>query len=119
MSDRFGDLPFEDLIEPSIKYASEGFPVSPVTAKSWQNAFKRYKKELKGEIFKNWFEVFAPNGNAPDVGEIWKSTYHTETLKSIADTKAKSFLFWRTSSKDVKLFKKDRRLLLSGRFGKF
>lgn len=106
LSDRFGVLPFEDLLEPSIKYASEGFPVSPVTAKSWQSAFKRYKKELKGEIFKTWFEVFAPNGKAPDVGEIWESTYHAETLKLIAETKAKSFYSGELAQRMVTFSKK-------------
>jgi len=106
LSDRFGTLPFDNLIEPSIKYASEGFPVSPVTAKSWQNAFIRYKKELKNEIFKTWFEIFAPGGKAPDIGEIWKSTYHAETLKSIAETKAKSFYSGELAQKILSFSKK-------------
>ena len=33
LSDRFGKLPFADLFEPAIRYASSGFPVSPVIAK--------------------------------------------------------------------------------------
>src|SRR5262249_49441854 len=35
LSDRFGQLPFADLFEPAIRYASDGFMVSPVIARLW------------------------------------------------------------------------------------
>ncbi len=38
LSERWGKLPFEQLFEPAIRYASEGFPVSPVTAQGWKAA---------------------------------------------------------------------------------
>ena len=36
LSERFGDLPFETLFGPAIKYANEGFAVSPIISKLWK-----------------------------------------------------------------------------------
>lgn len=106
LSEKFGELPFEDLLLPAIKYAHEGFPVSPVTANAWQRAYKSYKKVLKGEVFKNWFEVFAPNGISPNIGDIWRSQLHAKTLESIARSKSESFYSGELADKIVK-FSKD------------
>lgn len=91
LSKRFGKLPLPDVLEPAIRYAEEGYPVSPTLGKFWDLAYKNYKTLLHGEEFKGWFETFAPNGRAPRIGEVWKSKAHAETLHSIAETNAESF----------------------------
>lgn len=88
---KFGKLPLTEVLKPAIQYARQGYPLSPVLAKYWQNAFKVYSKNLQGEEFKHWFETFAPQGRAPQVGEIWRSGTHARTLEEIADTQAESF----------------------------
>ena len=35
LSERFGKLPFADLFEPAIRYAADGFLVSPTIARLW------------------------------------------------------------------------------------
>src|SRR5829696_1569265 len=35
LSEKYGKLPFADLCEPAIKYASDGFMVSPTIARLW------------------------------------------------------------------------------------
>jgi len=35
LSKRFGKLPFAKLLEPAIHYATDGFPVAPLTAGMW------------------------------------------------------------------------------------
>ncbi|MRG87880.1 gamma-glutamyltransferase family protein [Salinibacillus xinjiangensis] len=91
LSERFGKLPLTDVLQPAIEYAENGFPLSPTLAKYWKSAVKKYTENLQGDEFKHWFDTFAPNGRAPEVGEVWKSPGHARTLKSIAETKAKSF----------------------------
>ena len=91
LSERFGKLPFTIVLEPAIKYASDGFPVSPVVANNWKHAFDLYSRKLKEEQFKYWFETFAPKGRAPLAGEMWNSPEHAKSLQSIAETKAQSF----------------------------
>ncbi len=90
LSDRFGELPFEEVLEPAIEYAREGYPVSPTVGSGWRRAYKAYKKEEK-DILKHWFDCFAPDGKAPEIGETWRSKDHAESLEKIARSKARSF----------------------------
>lgn len=90
-SRRFGKLSFKETLEPAITLAEEGYPLSPILGKFWKSAYEIFKVRLKGEEFSHWFETFAPNGRAPEVGEIWSSKGHAATLRSIAETEADSF----------------------------
>ena len=64
LSERFGKLPFEELLEPAIRYAEEGYPVSPVISRLWDNAYNEFKPTLKDDYFKYWFETFCPKDQA-------------------------------------------------------
>ncbi|MDR7073452.1 gamma-glutamyltranspeptidase/glutathione hydrolase [Fictibacillus barbaricus] len=91
LSSRFGKLSFEEVLKPAISYAEDGYPLTPILGKYWKRAYEIFKKELKGKEFNAWFETFAPDGRAPEVGELWRSPGHAETLKEIAKTNAESF----------------------------
>ncbi len=91
LSERFGKLTLRECLQPAIDYAKEGFPVSPVTSKYWNRAFRVYKKAFKGEEFQEWFKVFAPNDRGVNPGEIWSSPDHGKTLELIGDSNAKEF----------------------------
>lgn len=91
MSKRFGKLPFAEVLAPAIRYAREGYVLTPNVAKLWDEAFKEYKQNLTGPEFESWFSTFAPNGKAPKEGEVWKSQDHANTLKLIADTNGEAF----------------------------
>ncbi|WP_018923344.1 gamma-glutamyltransferase family protein [Salsuginibacillus kocurii] len=91
LSERFGKLPLTDVLAPAIHYAEEGYPLSPVLARFWKAAYDRFNKELTSAEFKAWFDTFAPEGKAPEAGDIWKSPGHAETLRQIAETKARAF----------------------------
>ena len=90
LSQRWGKLPFERLFAPAIRYATEGFPVSPVTAAAWKRAESVYLP-LNGSQFTPFQQVFFPQGRAPNPGEIWASPNHAQTLKEIADSGGESF----------------------------
>ena len=91
LSEKFGRLPLEKVLEPAITYAREGYPVSPVTSKIWNTAYREFSETLTVECFRSWFETFAPDGHAPQPGEIWRSEAHAKTLEMIAQTHAKAF----------------------------
>lgn len=91
LSKRFGKLALREVLEPAIRYASEGFVLTPNVAKTWEEAHRIYKENLKGEEFENWFKTFAPAGRPPRIGEVWKSIEHANTLRIIAETDGKSF----------------------------
>jgi gamma-glutamyltranspeptidase / glutathione hydrolase len=91
LSERFGRLPLIEVLQPAIDYARNGFPLSPILAKYWKRAFEIYKQRAQGPEFEEWFRVFAPDGKAPRVGDLWKSPDHANTLQEIAETGAESF----------------------------
>lgn len=90
LSQRWGKLPFEQLFEPAIRYAEEGFPVSPETARAWKRV-ERLFASLSGVEFQPFQAVFFPTGRAPRTGEIWHSPAHAKTLRSIAKSEGESF----------------------------
>lgn len=87
---RWGKLPFETLFSPAIRYAEQGFPVSPVTAEIWRRKAAIYLSRKASE-FQPFKQVFYPNDRAPKAGEIWGSLDHAATLKAIAQTGGESF----------------------------
>ncbi|MGK7904863.1 MAG: gamma-glutamyltransferase family protein [Hormoscilla sp.] len=88
--ERWGKLPFEQLFAPAIRYATAGFPVSPVTSLAWKREKGKYLS-LTGKEFGPFQQVFFPQNRAPAAGEIWGSQAHAETLREIAATGGESF----------------------------
>lgn len=85
LSDRFGKLPFATLFEPAVRYAEDGFPVSPIIASLWARA----AEELQAQP--GFAETFMPNGRTPKAGEIFASPGHARTLRLIAETGGRAF----------------------------
>ncbi|KUO70523.1 MAG: gamma-glutamyltransferase [Clostridia bacterium BRH_c25] len=91
LSKRFGRLSLAETLSPAVTYAVEGHPIAPTVAKNWEIAYQTYKVALKDEIFRHWFETFAPMGRAPRAGELWTSPAHGRTLQAIGGTNAEAF----------------------------
>ncbi|PSB08723.1 gamma-glutamyltransferase [filamentous cyanobacterium CCP2] len=87
---RWGKLPFEQLFAPAIRYAEQGYPVSPETARAWKSAELLFLSQA-GKEFEAFKPTFFPNDRAPNPGEIWGSLNHAATLREIATTEAESF----------------------------
>ena len=85
LSQRYGKLPFPDLFQAAIRYARDGFMVSPITAKSWE----RQAPNLKGFSEFSW--TFLPKDRAPRAGERFYCPQQAETLEEIAASKGESF----------------------------
>ncbi len=90
LSERFGKLPFEKLLQPAIHYAKYGFPVSPETARMWKKAVDTMPK---GEEFDEWFNTFTIDGQAPNAGDIMKYPQMADTLEKIAQTKTDALYY--------------------------
>lgn len=91
LSERFGRLPLERVMESAIHYARQGYAVSPTVARQWARAYDRYAPLASDPQFTPWFSLFAPNGRAPRAGELWSSGHHATTLERIAATHARDF----------------------------
>lgn len=85
LSRRFGKLPFAQLFEPAIAYASEGFPVSPVIARQWRNQAAILKDQP------GFAQAFTVDGVTPEAGDIWRFPAQAHTLQRIADTQGQDF----------------------------
>lgn len=85
LSRRFGRLPFADLFEPAIRYAEEGFIVTPIIARLWAIGAEK----LAGQP--GFRDHFMPGGRAPQAGEVFSNPDAAVTLRAIAETKGKTF----------------------------
>jgi gamma-glutamyltranspeptidase/glutathione hydrolase len=91
LAKRFGKLPLVKTLEPAIRYAGKGYPVSPCVAKFWGGCFNNAAKILKHDQYTSFFETFGIDGNAPKAGHIWRCKDLSKTLISIAETYSESF----------------------------
>jgi gamma-glutamyltranspeptidase/glutathione hydrolase len=85
LSKRYGKLPFADLFEPAIRYARDGYAVSPVIAQKWALAATVMPHGL------GWQEHFLPRGRAPAPGERFSSPDMARTLAAIAQSQGEAF----------------------------
>jgi len=85
LSTRYGKLPFADLFEPAIRYARDGYAVSPVVAEKWRLAEAIMPKGF------GWQEHFLIDGHTPKAGERFASRAMAATLEQIAATRGEAF----------------------------
>jgi len=85
LHERFGKLPFADLMAPAIEIAERGYAVPPMVAHKWGLAVP----ELKDQP--GYAETFMPHGRAPQVGEKFVMKAAAETLRKIAETRGRDY----------------------------
>lgn len=85
LHNKLGKLPFEKLFEPAIRYAENGFIVSPIIGKLWGMAATTLNDQP------GFADHFLPNGQAPKTGERFVNKAAAKSLISIAETKGESF----------------------------
>jgi gamma-glutamyltranspeptidase/glutathione hydrolase len=77
---RFGTMPLKRLLEPSIAYARDGFPVSEVIAGYWKRAEERLRKSNSDAS-----KTFLPSGRAPRAGEVFRNPNLAASYQAIAE----------------------------------
>ncbi len=103
LSKKYGQLSFSELFDPAIKYAENGFLVSPITAELWQSQLSFHEKftpKFK-EKYPEFYSTFFQKGRAPKQGELFKLPAHAKTLREIAETKGTSFYYGNLAKKIV------------------
>jgi len=84
-----GSLPMTTVLEPAIRYAREGFLVSPEVARYWAFGERRYKGDAK---FDAWRATFLADGDrTPAPGELFRMPDHARTLERIAESNGRDF----------------------------
>jgi gamma-glutamyltranspeptidase/glutathione hydrolase len=85
LSQRFGKLPFADLLEPAIEIAERGYLLPVIVQQKWAAATPELKS-LPG-----WAQAFLPKGRVPEVGELFQFKSAARALRLIAETKGQAF----------------------------
>ena len=86
LSERFGKLPFADLMAPAIDIAERGYIVPVVVAHKWQLASQ--VSELVSQP--GFAQTFLPHGRAPRVGELFRMPAAARMLRAVAVTKGQA-----------------------------
>jgi len=87
LSERYGKLPFADLMAPAIEIAERGYAVPVIVQSKWRMA-----SEVADLVAQPGFaETFLPRGRAPEVGELFRFPGAARTLRLIAATKGEAF----------------------------
>ncbi|MEO7336716.1 MAG: gamma-glutamyltransferase family protein, partial [Caldimonas sp.] len=84
LSERYGKLPFADLLEPAIEIAERGYAVPIVVQQKWVAATPLMRDQP------GFAEAFLPHGRAPHVGERFAFPGAAKSLRAIAATRGKA-----------------------------
>lgn len=78
---RFGKLPLADLFQPAIRYADEGYPVTPTIAADWDYAIQ-YHATLRQPEFAGWMPTYGRE--VVRAGMSVRLPDHAATLRRLA-----------------------------------
>ena len=85
MSERFGKLPFADLMQSAIEIAERGYLLSVVVQEKWAAAVDELRHQP------GFSEHLLPWGRAPQVGELFQFPAAARGLRAIANSKGQAF----------------------------
>ena len=85
LSQRFGKLPFADLMEPAIEIAERGYLLPTVVQQKWAAA----TAELQS--MPGFAAAFLPWGRAPNVGELFQFKAAAKGLRAIAESQGAAY----------------------------
>ena len=76
--DRFGSMGLSEVLEPAIGLGENGFPVAPLTARSWGRGVPKLKSGPHAE------EMLI-DGRAPGAGELMRNPTLAKTFRTLAE----------------------------------
>ena len=85
LSERFGKLPFGDLMAPAVEIAERGYSVPIVVQEKWAAAAPLLANEP------GYAAAFMPRGRAPHVGELFRFAEAARSLRLIGETRGAAY----------------------------
>ena len=76
--EKHGSFSMSEILAPAIRLASEGFPVAPITAHSWQRGAEQQLKTARNG------QELTINGRGPYAGEIFRNPNLARTFELVA-----------------------------------
>ena len=95
---RYGSLSLRRVFAPAIRYADEGFAITPHIARVWAKEALRFSS-LPQALQGPFFSTFFPDGFEPKPGATFRNPDQARTLREIAATEGESFYRGRLASK--------------------
>jgi gamma-glutamyltranspeptidase/glutathione hydrolase len=86
---RYGTITLAQAVQPAIRYAAQGFPVTPVIADDWEGAAAVLARDDGARA-----TFLVPDGatrRAPRAGEWFRNPDYARTLRTIASSGPKAF----------------------------
>ena len=78
MNGKFGTMDMQEILQPAIDYANNGFPVTELIAYYMEIGARNLQR------FPGFKETYMPKGRAPIKGEVFKNPSLANTLDKIA-----------------------------------
>ncbi len=85
LSERFGKLPFADLMEPAVEIAERGYLMPVVVQQKWAAATPILRDQP------GFAQAFLPWGRAPQVGERFRFPAAARALRLIGETRGQAY----------------------------
>src|SRR5262249_13713619 len=101
---RFGTMSLEQILEPSIRYAESGFPVTTVIAGSWQASSLSLSRPPDAA------RTYLIDGKSPAPGEVFKNPNLARTYREIAKNGRDAFYKGRIAQEIVSFSERNRGL---------
>lgn len=92
MHERYGKLPLARVLDPAVRLAEAGFPLSPVIAQGWAANMRRFSTERERIEDSKWIDrLYAPSGKAPVAGAIFTNPDLAAMLRAIGTAGREAF----------------------------
>src|SRR5450432_2457721 len=82
---RFGKLPWKDLFQPAIYFASKGYPVTEIIQETWHGETEKLEKDQNGR------RVYLKDGRSPQLGEMFRNPEMAAAYQLIATQGASAY----------------------------
>jgi gamma-glutamyltranspeptidase/glutathione hydrolase len=81
---KYGTISLAKAIQPAIRYADQGFPVTPVISEDWRDAAQVLERDEGARATFLLPDSSGPHRHAPHAGEWFRNPDYARTLRAIA-----------------------------------
>jgi gamma-glutamyltranspeptidase / glutathione hydrolase len=78
LSERFGRVPMNAVLDPAIQLADSGFPIPEITAEEWASAEALLRSDDEAA------RIYLPGGAAPRVGQVFRNADLAASYRQLA-----------------------------------
>ncbi|MBS1852997.1 MAG: gamma-glutamyltransferase [Acidobacteria bacterium] len=82
---RFGRLPWKEILQPAIFYAEQGYPVPEIIHGYWMGGIKKLSSDAESK------RIYLAHDKPPAVGEVFRNPDLANALRAIANGGAKAY----------------------------